>query len=100
MLSEVVQDATLKRVTLATGKGALDTWRPWNGQRRVSEDPFFWDESGSKPTTGGVNAGQRLSLSVGGKASGEKAKVRTGTWEIRPSGIAGGPEETWPMVEL
>ncbi len=28
MLSEVVLDTILKRVTLATGKGALGTWRP------------------------------------------------------------------------
>jgi hypothetical protein len=36
---EVVLDATLTRVTLVTGKGALGTWRSPCGQRRKSEEP-------------------------------------------------------------
>jgi len=36
---EVVLDATLLRVTLVTGKGALGTWRSQHGQRGNSEEP-------------------------------------------------------------
>jgi len=36
---EVVLDATLTRVTLVTGKGALGTWQSQYGQRRKSEEP-------------------------------------------------------------
>jgi len=36
---EVVRDATLSKVTLVTGKGALGTWRSYYGQRRESEGP-------------------------------------------------------------
>ncbi len=49
MPSEVVHDTTLKQVTLATGKGALGTWRSLGGQRRVSEEPSLKDEPGGKP---------------------------------------------------
>ncbi len=38
---EVVLDATLTRVTLVPGKGALGTWRSPCGQRRQSEEPRF-----------------------------------------------------------
>ena len=46
---EVVHDTTLKQVTLATGKGALGTWRSQDGQRRVSEEPFLRGEPEGKP---------------------------------------------------
>jgi hypothetical protein len=36
---EVTLDATLTRVTLVPGKGALGTWRSSHGQRRKSEEP-------------------------------------------------------------
>jgi hypothetical protein len=39
MLFEVALDATLSRVTLVAGKGALGTWRFPYGQRRKSEEP-------------------------------------------------------------
>ena len=39
MLFEVALDATLPRVTLVTGKGALGTWRSRYGQRRKPEEP-------------------------------------------------------------
>ena len=71
---EVVPDTTLKQVMLATGKGALGTWRSPNGQRRVSEEPFFKDEPRGKLPRGGVDVGQRLSLPCGGKASGGKPR--------------------------
>ena len=39
-----------------------------------------------------------LELHHAWEGSRRKAKVRTGTWENRLPGIAGGPGETWPMV--
>jgi hypothetical protein len=38
----------------------------------------------------------RLNLAEAGKAHGGKARVSNRTWENRPSGIIGGPRETWP----
>ena len=60
MLSEVVLDTTLKRVTLATGKGTLGTWRSRDGQQRLLEEPSLQDEPKGKPQWVGVYAGQRL----------------------------------------
>ena len=57
-------DITLKAVTLASGKGALGTWRSPVGQRRESEEPAFSDEPEGKLERRGVYASQRLSLLV------------------------------------
>jgi len=38
---EEVRDTSLKRVTLASGKGALGTWWSQEGQRRESEESFL-----------------------------------------------------------
>jgi hypothetical protein len=56
----VVGDTTLKRVPLASGKGALGTWRSQVGQRRESEEPAFSDEPEGKREMSGVYASQRL----------------------------------------
>jgi hypothetical protein len=58
----------LKRVTLASGKGTLGTWRSQDGQRRESEEPFLEDEPEGKLSTRGVYASQRLSFLVSRKA--------------------------------
>ncbi len=71
---EVVHDTTLEQVTLATGKGALGTWRSEDGQRRMSEEPSLKDEPRGKPERVGVYASQRLSLTCAGKASGGKPR--------------------------
>jgi hypothetical protein len=60
----VVGDTTLKRVTRASGKGALGTWRSQAGQRRVSEEAAFADEPEGKREMSGVDASQRLSFLV------------------------------------
>src|SRR5262249_271717 len=65
---EVGVDTTLKRVTLAAGKGALGTWRSQAGQRRVSEEPAFSDEPEGKLGMRGVYASQRLSFLIFRKA--------------------------------
>jgi hypothetical protein len=75
---EVVPDATLTRVTLVPGKGALGTWRSPCGQRRQSEEPRVKDESRGQPKWVGVYASERLSLTCLGKASRGKAKAKTG----------------------
>jgi hypothetical protein len=61
-------DTTLKRVTRASGKGALGTWRSQAGQRRVSEEPAFADEPEGKRGMSGVDASQRLSFLMCRKA--------------------------------
>ncbi len=45
----------------------------------------------------GAYAHQRLNLVVNGKAYGRDAKTSNRTWEIRPSGMIGGPRKTWPL---
>jgi len=60
-------DITLKAVTLASGKGALGTWRSWAGQRRTSEEPAFLDEPEGTRAMSGVDASQRLSFLMFGK---------------------------------
>ena len=61
-------DITLKAVTLASGKGALGTWRSPVGQRRESEEPACADEPAGKPALRGVYVSQRLSFLRVGKA--------------------------------
>ena len=62
---------------------------------RAGIQPTHVVERGCGQTTeGGAYANQRLSLTEDGKAYGRKAKVSNRTWEIRPSGIIGGPRET------
>ena len=65
-------DITLKAVTLASGKGALGTWRSRAGQRRELEEPAFSDEPAGKLAMSRVYASQRLSLLMVGKACREK----------------------------
>jgi hypothetical protein len=59
------------------------------------------DEETGKPPTRGVYASQRLSLRDGGQArdltNGVQGRGQNRTREIRPSGIAEGLQETWPM---
>src|ERR1700730_9720629 len=55
-----------------------------------------WNEAVSKPFAVGAYANQRLNLAAKGKAHGRDAKTSNRTWEIRPSGILGGPRRTWP----
>ena len=58
----MVGDTTLKAGTLASGKGALGTWRSPVGQRRESEEPAFSDEPEGKPAMRGAYASQRFSF--------------------------------------
>src|ERR1700724_4248100 len=54
-----------------------------------------WDEAMGKPRPVGAYANQRLTPAAAGKTHGGQAKVPNRTREIRPSGIIGGPRETW-----
>jgi hypothetical protein len=49
----------------------------------------------SKPFDVGAYVQQRLNLVANGKAHGRNAKASNRTWEIRPSGIIGGPSKTY-----
>jgi hypothetical protein len=92
----VVGDTTLKRVTLASGKGALGTWRSQVGQRRESEEPAFSDEPEGKREMRGVDASQRLSFLMFRKTF----RGKPGSERYSGNPIVGGPAETWTMVEL
>ncbi len=77
MLSEVPRDGTPVHVMLASGEGALGTWRSQAGARTLSRgtlQPRSRDEPGSKPWPEEVYVRQRLSLAVFGKASGGKPR--------------------------
>src|ERR1700756_479411 len=54
----------------------------------------------SKPFEVGAYVHQRLNLVANGKDHGRKAKASNRTWEIRPSGIIGGPREPYARVGL
>ena len=86
---EVVLDATLTRVTLVPGKGALGTWRSPCGQRRKSEEPRVKDESRGQPQWVGVYASERLSLTCLGKASRGKVEAKTGLGKSDLPGLEG-----------
>ena len=53
-----------------------------------------------KPGEDGAYVHQHLNFISFGKDHGRKAKASNRTWEIRPSGIIGGPRETYAMVGL
>ena len=65
---------------------------------RTGHKPYAkrWVEVVVKPREGGVYVHQPLNFISLGKVPGRKAKASNRTWEIRPSGIIGGPPETWP----
>ena len=100
MSSEETDHVSPWEVTPIVGKGTLGTWRfslqrgraglikPVKSPDAVLETRL-WANHGVR-----VYANQRLSLDDEGKAYGRKAKTSNRTWEIRPSGIIGGPRKT------
>ena len=87
------------KVTPISGKETLGTW--WCHWQRGGRT-----QSRGKPTHEmvrsceqtirvGAYAYQRLNLVAKGKAHRRDAKTSNRTWEIRPSGIIGGPRKTW-----
>jgi hypothetical protein len=101
MSSQEAVHVSLIKVTPRSGKETLGTW--WFHFQRGG-----WTQSRPKPCACdgtklranqfvvGAYANQRLNLTTKGKARGRKAKTSNRTWEIRPSGIIGGPRKTWP----
>src|SRR5262245_23184802 len=77
------------------GKGTLGTWRT---QSRDSTDP----RSVNQPTKQTVGVAECMWTEHLNSAAIGKVCVRcqgqNGIREIRPSGIAGGPGETWPWL--
>jgi hypothetical protein len=100
MSSQEAEDVSPMAVTPAGGEGTLDTWRfHWQrGARHRADDHrrMWWNEGCGQTTKDGAYANQRLNLAADGKAHRRQAKVSNRTREIRPSGIIGGPPETWP----
>ena len=81
--------------------GTLGTWRAHRqhggrAQNRPSAVPRGGSRRWSNQEKMGRMCHQHLNLTSPGKVRGRKAKASNRTWEIRPSGIIGGPPETWP----
>ena len=74
---EMVHDTTLKRVTLATGKGALGTWRSRGGQRRKPEEPSVFRTSLEVNRRGWGVCEPALEPHLSWEGLWRKAKVRT-----------------------
>ena len=100
MSSQEAVHVSPMEATPTLGKGTLDTWR-FHRQRgaglRAGDKPAHVVGLGCGQTTEvWAYANQRFNLAEAGKTHGRKAKVSNRTREIRPSGIIGGPRETWP----
>jgi hypothetical protein len=78
------------------GSGHWRCSRQWGGRldKTGATLPLAWIRGCGQTMEDGVYAYQRLNLADDGKAHGRKANVPNRTWEIRPSGIIGGPPET------
>jgi hypothetical protein len=55
-----------------------------------------WVEAVVKPREDGAHVHQHFNFISFGKVHGRKAKASNRTGEIPPSGIIGGPPESWP----
>ena len=75
---EVVLDTILARVTLASGEGALSTWRSYYGQRRKPEEPCLSGTSREVNRTGRGECERALKLRLLRKGLSGKAKAKTG----------------------
>jgi len=78
-------------LTLSTAVGLRTDAKPYAKR---------WVEAVVKPREDGAYVHQHLNFISYGKVHGRKAKASNRTWEIRPSGIIGGPPETWPYVVI
>ena len=74
-------------LTISTAVGHRNDQKPYATR---------WVEAVDKPRDDGAHVHQHLNFISLGKVQGRKAKASNRTWEIRPSGIIGGPPETWP----
>ncbi len=99
MLSEVVQDTTLMRITPASGKGALGKWRAPKGstvwtQGHVSGDNFKGCRAGGITMHPRGVCRRVLKSRQAWEGPLGKAAAANRTREIRPSGMRGGLAET------
>src|SRR6516164_1036437 len=87
-------------VTPTSRKGTLGTWwfhwsTGWVGHSADNE-PYVGDGTRLWANHGSWGVCEsELEPHQTGKAQGRKTKTPNRTWEIRPSGIIGGPRETW-----
>ncbi len=87
-------------VTPEAGKGALGTWRFRAGLRHSAGITIALNVGtifAGKPSVGGVYMSQHLSLPATWEGREGISQGQNRTREIRPSGIVGGPMETWVM---
>ena len=90
---------SLIQVTPALGKGTLDLGGSIVsgafGHSAELSLTHVMELGPGQTTEVGAYANQRLNLAKLGRPREEMPRFRTGPWEIRPSGIIGGPPETW-----
>ena len=67
----------------------------WSDSEPTGAVRMRWNEAVSKRFGVGAYAYQRLSLMAKRKAHRRETKASNRTWEIRPSGIIGGPRKPW-----
>ena len=98
--SDEVLEISPPKVTPEAGKGALGTWRFRAGLRHRAEITIALNVGtifAGKPSVGGVYMSQHLSLPATWEGREGISQGQNRTREIRPSGIVGGPMETWVM---
>jgi hypothetical protein len=102
MSSEAVQDIALREVEPTAGKGALGKWRAPVRKHRLDTEPASGEPfrrcraEGITVHPRGVCERALNPRGVREDPSGIAAAANR-TREIRPSGMRGGLEETWPM---
>src|SRR5438093_5788685 len=101
---EMARDAIPAEVTPRQGKGALGTWRSWNEAttgHRAGDCRTLAIRTSPKANRvrEGCICASIPASSTQGRPS-EESQGQNRTRESRPSGIVGGPGETWSMVEM
>ena len=98
--SDEVFEISPPKVTPEAGKGALGTWRFRAGLRHRAGITIALNVGtifARKPSAGGVYMSPHLSFLALWEGREGISQGQNRTREIRPSGIVGGPMETWVM---
>src|SRR5574341_2509950 len=88
----------MSEVTPPSCKGALGTWQLQEYPDNVGPENHGAPVEANQRVKGWMWVSTEASRALGRRPSGGQGQNRTG--ESPPSGIAGGPAETWTMVEL
>ena len=100
MLSQETAHVSPMGVMPTLGKGTLGTWwfrrsAGWSDTVPTMNLTYEMKLSFGQTIEGGAYCESALKPHQTGKAQADRPRLRTGPWEIWPSGIIGGPRETW-----